>query len=317
MNRQHILIGAGALVGAVSFLIFAKPISTSIVSFFFKPKSSISRPSIATIDSSIGSVVKKSLHENHFKKVTGDTPVFHLDQIKVEADANTQVSFPSGWSLLLNPNSLVIIEQYRPGKADSPLLISVVRGTYQLLEKGLPGLLFVTKNQKIFSPERMPPTLERPLVDSTATLKNSRLTKDNSSKKISAIDEAPADLNLPITENAKPLPSAMVNGNLPDKISQEHYETLSNTYIEKVFQAQAGAMRRCQMNSARDEKNIQGLLLLSVTILPNGKTENVKVLQNTLANPSLEQCVTSVVSRTYFKQFEGLPISLTYPLQFQ
>jgi hypothetical protein len=104
---------------------------------------------------------------------------------------------------------------------------------------------------------------------------------------------------------------------MPDKIKNGDEETLSSAYIENILAQQAPAFRRCQMNSVRDNRVSVGNLLVSLTIASSGEVQQARLLQDDLQNEPLTQCVLSAVQRVRFKSFDGLPISLTYPIVFK
>ena len=120
-------------------------------------------------------------------------------------------------------------------------------------------------------------------------------------------------VNSPKPDKAKTLPPGSP---MPEKIKLAGSETLTDNYIESVMTDRAPLFRRCQIIGLRDGQNVAGDILVSLTIQPSGKVRNVEILQNSVQNEQLENCVTTIIKQTRFRSFEGRAFSLSYPLNF-
>lgn len=215
----------------------------------------------------------------------------HLDQIKAPPDKPIRLIFTSGWVLDLKENSSAIVELYRPQEVNSPALLSLITGEYSLVTPGPPGQLFIMQDKKIYSPQNIP---------------------------IQQTREIDINGQLPLQPIASPVGAIGKANKLPDKITnQDNSETLSNNYIEQVLVGQSNLLRNCQLNSVRDKKPAFGMLTLTFTINPDGKINNIKLLQDKIKNPQLTKCTIEVIERTHFKPFSGPAISLNYPLEYK
>jgi len=227
----------------------------------------------------------------------------HLDQTRTETSSFIDVTLNSGWQLKLHENTTVIFESYRPGQNNAPILMSLLRGQYTVSAAGPAGQLFVQQGKKIFTPQNAPEALP-PKITITAP--------DNT-------DDTSITEPTEITDSADILSAAnpKKKNAMPDKLPVGHEETLSSQYIESVLAQEANSFRRCQLNNIRDNRPSFGNLLVSLTIEPNGSIANSRVLQDEIQNEVLSQCVLSALARVKFKAFQGLPITLTYPIEFK
>jgi hypothetical protein len=306
MSRNEWIGTAAAIVLAVLLVLYARPLSEAIVGMFFEKTPTAAPLSVGRLTAVSGQVIGHRAGEVEFKKVAVDTPLLHHDQIKVERESRAQLELTSGWKIALNENSEVAIELYRPDSAQSPVLLSFVRGDYVVVTNGQPGMLYVMQNKKVFSPTAPPPKVLR-----SASILAPNTPVPQPAKTVTAPSAEPS------AGASTPLPSAKIPGPLPDKLLNNGDETLSSVYIEKTLSEQAESLRKCQLNSVRDNKRSEGNMLLSLTISPNGRIDHIKVLQDQVKNEQLASCAVSVLERMQFKTFSGLPITLTYPIEFR
>lgn len=312
MTRQSWFGAVAALLVAALLVVSSRSISEFVVSFFFKDASQarpVAKKGTAKTTTVLAGQIEKITgavwvrHRNQkefYAAPAAPVSLFHLDQIKVAPNSTAHLKMAKGWQIALYENSLATVELYRADTSLSPTLLSVIRGSYQVLNQGERGHLFVMQNKRVFPAESPPPTKVRKA--EIATSANLQILRP--SLKVPAA-------KAPHKNAQQPLPSA------PEKIQLHGQETLTSSYIEEVLGRHTHDLRRCQMNSLRDGKNAEGSLLLSFTISPKGRVEHIKILKDQIKNEQLINCSASVLERTKFKSFAGLPITLTYPLQFR
>ncbi|MCB0350513.1 MAG: AgmX/PglI C-terminal domain-containing protein [Bdellovibrionales bacterium] len=313
MARQAWLGSLVALIAAVLLIIYSRTFSERLYQFFFKPEQNlqVQKFSVATLTDKVGTVFVRHTGENEFSAIKPNTDFFNLEQIKVGRASSASLLFKSDWRLELQENTIATFELYRPGQDNSPALLSIAKGSYSVLQPGKKGMLYIMRDKKVFSPDTDVQPQSR-VIELQTSVEN--IIPDKTSEPESLTDTTP---QVSATSPAHSLPSAITPGKLPDKIKMGDEETLSSPYIEEILGAQASAFRKCQLNSLRDNKTSVGSLLLSVTISPAGKVDRVKVLQDQINNSQLVGCATSVIDRVQFKSFDGMPITLTYPLEFK
>ena len=300
MSRPQWLSIAAVLLLGILLIYFSRPIAEGFVGLFMKTPTTSTAPVAAVVIQTDGAVFVRKAGGTAFDPIRAPYELSHNDQLKTEHLSSAQIRFTSGWELQLLESTQIAIEFYRPDESSSPLLVTFLRGQYTVLTPGSPGLLYVQQDQKIFTPNFQ--VLDQPR---TAEIAPPPLTPTT---------EKPEPLPSEAVETK--LPSAKTPGKLPDKIVSSGDETLSNAYIEQTLGAQITSLRRCQLNSLRDNRPVEGNLLLSLTIAPSGKVDKVKILQDGMRNNQLNSCVSSVIERVQFKSFAGLPITLTYPVEF-
>lgn len=315
MNRKAVFGFALAAVAIVMLVAYARPISQLIVGLFFQelPKNKMRIP-LAKIENIEGAAFIKRAGDSDFKPLKSNTELVHFDQLQIEKGSSATLQFASGWRLELASKTNVILESYRPDSPSAPILLNLIYGNYTVSQPGTQGLLFISRENKIFAPQSPVKRKERQIIVAPAIVQNIENNNDITLVK----PEKTNDLSQKITNpEVSALPSAKTPGKMPEKLATGDEETLSSPYIESVLSAHASDFRRCQLNSLRDQKPTEASILLSLTIQPNGKPQNVKVLQNSSDNLQLADCTKSVLERAQFRAFSGLPITLTYPLEFK
>lgn len=319
MSRQAWLISISAISAAILLIVYSLPIAEFFVGLFFeKPVDPIV---IAEVEDRKGSLSIRRSGESIFVSAQPPIFIYHWDQLKLEKGGSATIKFLSGWRIVLNENTLAVFELYRPKSPDSPALLTLSRGHYSLIENGAPGQLFISQDKKLFIPQTKPVANMRAIrISPSHTAMQPVEPLAAEAEALTSGTQAPltpgtqADVKPP---PPKTLASALKPGKLPDKLPAGDEETLSSAYIEQVLSSQATPLRNCQQNTLRDDKPAEGSMLLSLTISPTGRIEQVKILQDQIQNSQLSNCVVSVIERARFKAFTGLPISLTYPLEFK
>lgn len=304
MNLRIGILILATFIGATALVYYSKPISEWIVSFV-APQIQSQRPYVGKLDNLKGSVFIRSAGHFRYSEAElnedGFTELLHQDLIKIERSGEAQLKIDSGYSLFLRGEALASIEYFNPQeKKTSPVYLTIQRGDFFLVEEGVPGTLYIIKDKRIFAP-----TAQEHLRTSTGhTLEADTIYESQSSEpEPQPLSEAEAPRQVPIK--------------LPEKLPTGAEKTLTNEYIEEVFQSRINDFRRCQINSFRDGQETNVFYIFSVTIAPSGQAQKVHTLQSSKTNEMLESCVISVIERLEFQPFEGLPITLSYPLSFE
>ena len=68
---------------------------------------------------------------------------------------------------------------------------------------------------------------------------------------------------------------------------------------------------------ARFNPNARGRIDTSLTIESDGTISSARVIGSTIPDPILQQCVVSTLQRARFKAFNGDPIIVAYPINFE
>jgi TonB family protein len=245
--------------------------------------------------------------------------VYHGDEFRIPKEQTIRLTV-AGYNLAFYGPAQWNVEKWDPSLKNSPIYITVVDGLIKMDQQGQTGQVYIVRDGRIYPPEMQPEEVEpRKIVVSDKAENNAEETKnDDESLSVSnvnlEVDEI--DESTPTEETATAQPKAENKvGKMPDKRSSE--QVLSNVEISTILNEKSHLFRRCQINSLRENKNSEGRVLIQMTVQPNGKTTQVKVLQNNTQNKELAECVLAVIQRIGFREFVGLPVTVSYPIEFQ
>lgn len=252
-----------------------------------------------------------------------DIPVYHMDKVIVQARSKTRLEFLDGYEIEFLPYSRFVLEKWDAENNSGPIYINLLNGSFRMVKKGRRGSIFIVKNNNIFVPELKPKVEARKLfVIRTQFQPASDIAK---AQPMSAKQVADSKSETPKETAQEPekLEDVELKPTAPSADKQEVAEekasmlaTLSNSYIDEVISRNKDQLEKCQSHAVRSKKNAKGELVLGFSIAPRGKMEEVTVIQSSLSNKELEDCVADVFERTRFKAFEGSKIVRSYPLIF-
>ncbi len=250
------------------------------------------RPPIAEIIS-LGGNVKFRLPESlTYYRARKSMSLRAKDTVLTDQDGSAVISFKSGLKVELQPNSLIIVEDYGTGPGSMEL--TFLRGEVRILDQG-EGLKL-----------------------SGAELKKELATKPQS-----------IEVDLTMLEKAStPVPVILPKINLEEKREKlknqpqakkkkEEKETLPDSYIASVIRNQKTFLNRCYAQHLRLNPEARGRIDTSLTIEPDGTISAARVIGSTIPDPVLQQCVVSTLQRARFKAFNGDPIMVNYPINFE
>ncbi len=86
--------------------------------------------------------------------------------------------------------------------------------------------------------------------------------------------------------------------------------------IEKVFQKNKGAIFSLYNRALRRDPALQGKVVLELTIAPNGKVVNCRIVSSELNNPALENKLVSRVKLFRFAARDVAQVTVSYPIDF-
>lgn len=247
--------------------------------------------------------------------------IHHQDQILVDKKSSLTLSFPNGTELRLLENTKAIIELWNPNDTNSPIYLTILFGDFELLRDGAKGKLFIIKDRQLFSPSFRPKKKGFEMIFRSSEIGIARrelnptpeeATKVENSNEAVENEEAapqPAAPNPTSPPTKETLPVSTTASSIPD--------TLTNSYIEDTIIVQKGQFQKCQANAIRETGPVNGQVVISFTIDPRGKIDEAKVLQTTIENQQLLNCLLSVFRNTSFQSFKGEPITRSFPLTFE
>ncbi|MCC6278405.1 MAG: AgmX/PglI C-terminal domain-containing protein [Oligoflexia bacterium] len=246
------------------------------------------RPTLAHVVSLNGNVKFRLPESLTYFKARSEMPLRAKDTIATDPSSTAIIEFKTGLKVELEPNSLIVIEDY--GSGSGSLELTFLQGGIRVLNEG--------KGQKL-------------------NLSGDRLKRDQAVKlDLSAIENAARATPTPGLDTIK----------LDEKAEQERRrkarkkdakESLPDSYITSIIKGQRTFLNRCYAQHLRLNPDARGRIDTSLTIEPDGSISTARVIGSTIADPSLQQCVVTTLLRTRFRSFKGDPIIVNYPINFE
>lgn len=86
--------------------------------------------------------------------------------------------------------------------------------------------------------------------------------------------------------------------------------------ISLVFNKNKTGLHSLYERERRKNSSLKGKIIFQLTIEPNGKVSNVKILSSELNNPELEARIIARIKMFLFSPSSGNPVTLDYPVEF-
>ena len=112
-----------------------------------------------------------------------------------------------------------------------------------------------------------------------------------------------------LLEKPKPKPKTK-NENKPKE------PDLNDSFFSSVQERQS-QIERCHLNRLQEVGQLNGVILIGVVILPDGKVEKVKTLKSDIEDQKLLSCLHSIFKRIRFKSFMGKKLYRSFPIDFE
>jgi len=91
---------------------------------------------------------------------------------------------------------------------------------------------------------------------------------------------------------------------------------LSNDEIQSVFSDYQRQFQNCWIQRLKDQPKLAGKVDFRVRISPRGKISELQITNSEIEDPLMLQCLSSTLNRMSFREFEGEPIEVLFPLDF-
>lgn len=206
--------------------------------------------------------------------------LYNLQSLATGHPGQARVLLDSGAEFKVLEDSQIVFELWDAAQMGTPLYLNIIKGNIEVLKSGPENSVYVLKDKSLY------------LLGQTPPAKNFEMVIQN------------------MSPPAEPLPEAA-----PIHADQGT-DTLSNSYMDEVIEAQKNQFQKCQANSLRNQFQDKGELLIGLTISPRGTVDSVKILSSTFKDPELPECAVSVFKRIKFRPFSGPEIVRSYPLTF-
>ncbi len=291
---QKITLGAILILGLL--IIFYHEGVIEQVRTWIEPKDA--RETIAKLTSFKGKVRFKQPKSLKYNNVKNDLSLKNQDTLTTDIDSTARVVFADGFELEINPNSMIIIEKPKVSSTGA-VQITFLRGDYTVVNEGsgeAGKIVIATKDNKFQDVAGRPPL--EPI-------------------KIRIREEPQIEKSVKLEEKEqKPiLPPALEKPTLPKK--RKVRETLPDEYIASVVNNQKPFFNRCYAQHLRLNPDSRGQINLAFTIDPQGTVTAVNLINSTMGDPALDRCTMSVLERCRFRTYDGDPIVVNYPINFE
>jgi hypothetical protein len=254
------------------------------------------KPAVAEL-TGISKNVKIRLPESlTYYRARNHWPLHVKDSISTDVDSTAIITFKSGLEILLEPNSLVIIEDPSIAGGGS-MELSFLRGSVKIINN--------SQGRDIHLP---PTAISRP--------KNNADSPTPPEIDLNVLNQTPTP-----APTLAPTPSPHIDfvekHKKPEPKKVEEKETLPDAYIASIIRNQRNYLNRCYAQYLRLNPDARGRIDCALTIEPDGTISTARVVGSTIPDPSLQQCVVSTLQRARFKSFNGDPIIVNYPINFE
>lgn len=261
-----------------------------------------SASSIGWLRSPSGEIVVRRAGRLDKEIVTTEKVIEPNDRVDIGPKSTANLHLKNGYEIRLESESQVIIEK---DMSSAPPLyrLNFISGSFKLIKEGTgPGdVVAVVKNN-------------------TQELRTHRTPKENLTiaAEIPGKEPTPSSSEtsqVPVIVSPVPstAPKPLVASVPRDTISGA---SLPDDHIEVLIKSQKGHFSRCFTDLLQSKPRAQGRLDISFTIEARGNVSRTKVLASALSDEKFHKCVLSVFDRLKFKAFDGQPIVVNYPLQF-
>lgn len=293
MNKRRIVLILLLLLGAF-IVIFHDRLIDQYDELFQPPDP---RKVIATLESFDGSVNYKKPKTLRFRKVRPELALRDQDTLVTADGATAILTFEGGYKLEVEPNSIVVIEEPQVGE-DGSVRVTFLRGDYRVIDTGsISGKLLIAKDQNVIDAAGRP------------------------------APPKPLQIAMREPEKPPPPPPPPIKSEVVEELKKEikkapvappkKRETLPDEYITSIVKRETPSFNRCYAQHLRLNPNARGRINLSFTIANTGRVTTVRLLGSTFKDARLEQCVMAVVERTRFRTYEGDPVIVNYPINFE
>lgn len=126
----------------------------------------------------------------------------------------------------------------------------------------------------------------------------------------------PHQSTIPGPENNREKGKARTAPLTTNKHTRRRHPARSHAEIAAVFAENYSAIFSLYSRALRKTPGLQGRVVLELTITPQGRVSQCRILASELSNPSLEKKLVARIKRFRFKPKQIKPVTITYPIDF-
>ena len=151
------------------------------------------------------------------------------------------------------------------------------------------------------------------LLSSQAKKSSGGITTNTLTRKIETSELATRKTTT-VTSNIKSKSAGKVSGTSTGKSGRT--ATRSAEEVERVFQKNKGAIFSIYNRALRKNPSLEGKLVIELTIAPNGKVIDVKIISSELGDKKLERKLVLKIKKFKFANANVSQITVSYPIDF-
>ncbi len=151
------------------------------------------------------------------------------------------------------------------------------------------------------------------LLSSQAKKSSGGITTNTLTRKIETSELATRKTTT-VTSNIKSKSTGKVSGTSTGKSGRT--ATRSAEEVERVFQKNKGAIFSIYNRALRKNPSLEGKLVIELTIAPNGKVIDVKIISSELGDKKLERKLVLKIKKFKFANAKVSQITVSYPIDF-
>ncbi|MGE3975353.1 MAG: AgmX/PglI C-terminal domain-containing protein [Bdellovibrionales bacterium] len=272
------LIFASALIVGVGLILFQKQFSN----YLSHSGNRDGRAPLAQVESFSGSLLLKLPKTLQTQEVNPGDQIHDQETLEVTSDSQATIKFPSGLTVSLLSDTVVYLEM-----ADN-IFVTFKKGDYKILQSGQSGeKVYFIREGVVFDP--LGRNISKPITIQTEEVVESKTTQ------ISPLSTEPVKSNTTL--------------NTPGPLTDEQItRTLANLRAH---------FSNCYAQLLKENPEAKGQFYFSTTIQGNGQTTQTRVIQTSLNNETLKNCLLQVIQRAQFDSFKGDPLVINFPIYLE
>lgn len=226
------------------------------------------------------------------------------DRIQTSVDSKAVIVLNSEDELDIPSGAVLQFQLWNAADSGSPIYITSMLGEIGLRKSGVRGKAYVVKEGRLYFPGQKPVQKAMALTVLKSAPLDLQLAENQAAPGDFQGDKSPA-----AGEETAPSESA--------KTSAFEPETLSNELIDQTIVNHQALLQKCWLTRLKDEAGLKGQVIVQFGITKRGKVKDAHVIDSSLNDETLKNCVLSVFERLEFQPFKGSEISLSYPITFE
>jgi TonB family protein len=227
-------------------------------------------------------------------------PVVDSDRVETGGDGAATIALKTLDELKLGAHAAVSFEVWDERDPNSPVYVHVLHGEVESKAGGVRGRAYLVREGRLYAPGQKPGVKQPPLLITRSTAGRDEAKTAAPSPALPESTATRDDLDTPATATTARDP-----------------ETLANEYVEEMISSRGSLLQKCWLSRLKDKPKLKGKLTVQFEINRRGKVREASIVDSSLNDEQLGQCVATVIERIPFRGFTGPEISIAYPISFE